>query len=73
MKIYRKPGLISYKALDILEIMGPTQAQSVSLDVGGGWREASLRTNVMEYRNEGISPEIRLAKAGVKTIDKVIG
>ncbi len=73
MRIYRKPSLISYKAPDILEIIGPTQTQYAPLDVGGGWREASLRTNVMEYRNEGISPEIRLAKAGVKTIDEVIG
>lgn len=73
MKSYKTPELVSYKSKDILEIIGPTQSISVPLDVGGGWREASLRTNVMEYRNEGISPEIRLAKAGVKTIDEVIG
>ena len=71
MDVYRKPGLVSYKVPDVMEITGP--AQSAYLDVGAGWRESESVAKVMEYRNEGISPEIRLTKAGIKTIHEVIG
>ena len=69
MKGYRKPGLVSYKASDITEIIGPGQAQSATLDVGGGWEEKGM---TMEYKIGGISPEARLVKADIKDIDETI-
>lgn len=60
MKTYKSPSLMSYKSQDITEIMGPTQTQY--MDVGGGWRAASLNSTNVEYRQEGISSEIKLAQ-----------
>lgn len=63
---YKSPSLVSYKAQDILEIIGPAQSQYVPMDVGGGWQEASLGSNAMEYK-ENISPETE-----IETINKTI-
>lgn len=69
MKIYKSPSIVSYRGKDILEISGPCQAQSAFLNVGGG-RQAMLGPEKVEYRQYGISTEIRLAKAGIKTINR---
>lgn len=65
MKIYKSPGLVSYKNKDITEIAGPCQ-NAAYLDVGGG-RLTMLDTEKIEYRQEGMSPEIRLVQVEIKT------
>lgn len=63
MKMYKSPKLSSYKNQDFLEIIGPTQTQSVS--VGGG-RQAMLNYERIEFRKEAVYPQTRLAKIEIK-------
>ena len=70
MKAYRKPALVSYKSQDIIEIIGPGQAASGTMGVGGGWREASLSSGSVDFAQEDITSGINSPET--ETINETI-